>query len=152
MACVAATALVYAGYFYTGLIDSVSTFLTLLAVFSVPWIVAMIIGFLHRRGWFHADDLQVFNRGERGGRYWFTGGVNWRALGPWIVGAVAGMFFTNTAWFVGPGTDLTGGTDIGFLVSGVIVAVSYPIVLRVFPEPRAVFEEAAEPEREVVLR
>ena len=141
VACVAATALVYAGYFYTGLIDAVSTFLALLAVFSVPWIVSMIIGFRHRRGFFLPDDLQVFNRGERGGRYWFSHGVNWRALAPWLIGAGTGMLFTNTAWFVGPGTKLVGGTDIGFAVAGLIVAVLYPILLRLFPEPRAVFEE-----------
>ena len=23
-----------------------------------------------------------------GGRYWYTGGVNWRAIGAWVVGAV----------------------------------------------------------------
>jgi purine-cytosine permease-like protein len=139
LACAVATALVYAGYFWTGLIDSVSTFLSLLAVFSVPWIITMIIGFFHRRGFFWQDDLQVFNRGERGGRYWFTHGLNWRATAPWLIGAAAGMLFTNTAWFVGPGTDLTDGTDIGFAVSGAIVAVLYPLMLKLFPEPRELF-------------
>ena len=145
VACVGATALVYAGYFWTSLINSVSTFLSLLAVFSVPWIVTMIIGFVKRRGFFWQDDLQVFNRGERGGRYWFTGGLNWRATGPWLLGAAVGLLFTNTAWFVGPGTDLTDGTDIGFFVAGVIVAVLYPIVLKLFPEPRELFPPEATP-------
>jgi purine-cytosine permease-like protein len=139
LACVVATSLVYAGYFWSELIESVATFLSVLAVFSVPWIVTMIIGFVHRRGFFWQDDLQVFNRGERGGRYWFTGGLNWRATGPWLLGAGTGFFFTNTAWYVGPGTDLTDGTDIGFFVGGVIVAVLYPIVLKLFPEPRELF-------------
>ncbi len=139
VACVAATALVYAGYFFSGLIDSVSTFLSLLAVFSIPWIVIMIIGLYHRRGFYLQDDLQVFNRGERGGRYWFTGGLNWRAVGPWLIGAAIGLLFTNTAWYVGPGTDLTDGTDIGFFVAAVIVAIVYPLALRLFPEPREVF-------------
>jgi len=139
VACAAATGLVYAGYFWTGLVESVATFLSVLAVFSVPWIVLMIIGFVHRRGFFWQDDLQVFNRGERGGRYWFTGGLNWRATGPWLLGAGVGFFFTNTAWYVGPGTDLTNGTDIGFAVGGVIVAILYPIVLKLFPEPRELF-------------
>lgn len=150
VACVAATALVYAGYFYTGLVDAVSTFLALLAVFSVPWIVTMIIGFKHRHGFFWPEDLQVFNRGERGGRYWFSGGINWRAMGPWLVAASIGLLFTNTAWFVGPGTNWIAGTDIGFLVAGVIVAVLYPLMLKAFPEPRDVFapvEEGAETER-----
>jgi cytosine/uracil/thiamine/allantoin permease len=81
----------------------------------------------------------VFNRGERGGRYWFTGGLNWRAVGPWLIAAVVGFMFTNTAWFVGPGTDLTSGTDIGFFVGAVIVGVLYPLALRIWPEPRELF-------------
>ena len=141
VACVVATALVYAGYFFSGIIDAVSTFLSLLAVFSVPWIIIMIIGFLHRDGFYLIDDLQVFNRGERGGRYWFTGGLNWRAFTPWLIGASVGLLFTNTAWFVGPGTDLTDGTDVGFAVAGVIVLFLYPIALRLFPEPRNVFRD-----------
>jgi purine-cytosine permease-like protein len=148
VACVAATALVYAGYFFSGIIDAVATFLSVLAVCSVPWIIMMIIGFVHRRGFYHPDDLQVFNRGERGGRYWFAGGLNWRAFGPWLIAAVTGFMFTNTAWFVGPGTDLTDGTDIGFFVGGVIVAILYPLALRLWPEPRDVF--APEPAEGVV--
>lgn len=147
VACVVATALVFAGYFWSGLIDFVATFLSILAVFSVPWIIIMMIGFVHRRGFFFQDDLQVFNRGERGGRYWFSGGLNWRATGPWLLAAAVGLLFTNTAWFVGPGTDWTDGTDIGFAVSALIVTVLYPLMLRLFPEPRELFPHGADDTR-----
>ena len=143
VACLAATALVYAGYFWSGIIEAVSTALSILACFSVSWIVAMIIGFVHRKGFYLTDDLQVFNRGQRGGRYWFTHGLNWRATGPWLLGAAVGMLFTNTTWFLGPGSDLIGGWDIGFLVSAVITGVLYPVFLKLFPEPRYVFEDGA---------
>jgi purine-cytosine permease-like protein len=135
---------VYAGYFWSELIDAVATFLSVLAVCSVPWIITMIIGFVHRKGFFWPDDLQVFNRGERGGRYWFWHGINLRASGPWLLAATVGMFFTNTAWFTGPGTDLTDGTDVGFAVSGAIVAVLYPLMLKLFPEPRELFPDEGE--------
>jgi purine-cytosine permease-like protein len=142
VACAVATLLVYLGYFYSGIIDAVSTALSLLACFSVSWIVAMIIGFVHRKGWYLQDDLQVFNRGEKGGRYWFTHGLNWRATGPWLLGTAIGMFgFTNTAWFTGPGSKWLDGTDIGFAVSAVITAILYPIMLKLFPEPRNVFRD-----------
>lgn len=143
-ACGGATLLVYAGYFYSELIDSVSVFLALLAICSVPWIIIMTIGFFHRRGFYHIDDLQVFNRGERGGHYWFTHGLNWRALGVWVAAVVVSFFFTNTAWYVGPGTELTNGADVGFLVGGLIAAILYPLVLKIWPEPRSVF--APEPD------
>jgi purine-cytosine permease-like protein len=142
VACAVATLLVYLGYFYSGIIDAVSTALSLLACFSVSWIVAMIIGFVHRKGFYLQDDLQVFNRGEKGGRYWFTNGLNWRATGPWLLGTAVGMFgFTNTAWFTGPGSKWLDGTDIGFAVSAVITAILYPIMLKLFPEPREVFRD-----------
>lgn len=142
VACAAATVLVYLGYFYSGIIDTVSTALSLLACFSVSWIVAMIIGFVHRKGFYIQDDLQVFNRGEKGGRYWFAHGLNWRATGPWLFGTAVGMFgFTNTAWFTGPGSKLLDGADIGFAVSAVITAILYPIMLKLFPEPRYVFRD-----------
>ena len=112
VACLAATALVYAGYFWSGIIEAVSTALSILACFSVSWIVAMIIGFVHRKGFYLTDDLQVFNRGQRGGRYWFSHGLNWRATGPWLLGAAVGMLFTNTTWFLGPGpTSSASGTS-----------------------------------------
>jgi len=56
---------------------------------------------------------------------------------------VVGFFFTNTAWYVGPGTELTGGADVGFLVGAAIAAVGYPLALKIWPEPRAVFGPAA---------
>lgn len=141
VACVVATAIVYAGYFWSELINSVATFLSLLAVLSVPWIVIMIIGFIHRGGFYWPDDVQVFNRGERGGLYWFWHGLNLRATGPWLIGATVGIFFTNTAWWTAPGTEWTDGTDIGFAVSAVIVAVLYPLMLKLFPEPRELFPD-----------
>jgi purine-cytosine permease-like protein len=141
-ACALATALVYLGYFYSGIVDAVSTSLNLLVDFSVPWIVVMAIGLVHRRGFYLHDDLQVFNRGEKGGRYWFTHGLNWRATGPWLLSAAVGIFlFSNTAWYTSPGADLLGGTDIGFAVAAVLTGVLYPIMLKLFPEPRFVFRD-----------
>ncbi len=138
-ACGGAAILVYAGYFYSELINTVGVFLALLAICSVPWILIMTIGFVHRRGFYHVDDLQVFNRGQRGGHYWFNHGLNWRALGVWMVAVVAAFFFTNTAWYTGPGTELTGGADVGFIVGGVLAAILYPLALKLWPEPRSVF-------------
>ncbi|ART72510.1 hypothetical protein BTO20_31670 [Mycobacterium dioxanotrophicus] len=138
-ACGGATLLVYLGYFYTELMESVSVFLSLLVICSVPWIIIMIIGFIHRDGYYDVDDLQVFNRGERGGVYWFSHGLNWRALGVWATAVVVSFFFTNTAWYTGPGTELTNGADFGFIVGGVLTAVFYPLALRIWPEPRSVF-------------
>jgi purine-cytosine permease-like protein len=134
-----AFALVYLGTFVWSAIDSVSAFLALLAVIVTPWIVINVIGFVNRRGWYDHDDLQVFNRGERGGRYWFSGGYNVRAFAAWLPASIIGMLFSNTSFFTGPGADMLSGVDISFVVSGVLAGVLYATLLVLVPEPSTVF-------------
>jgi purine-cytosine permease-like protein len=153
LACAASAALVYVGHFNQAISAAVGVFLTLLACFSIPWIVMVVVGHFHRKAYYDADALQVFNRGERGGIYWYWHGFNPRGMGAWMVAATAGLFFTSNAWFVAPGAALAGGADIGFLVAGAVAAVLYPVVIWVFPEPREVYgeeEPAVEPVAEVV--
>ncbi len=71
-------AFIFIGRFAANLVQSVSTFAVLIITCTTPWMVIMIIGLLVRRGFYCPDDLQVFTRGEKGGRYWFTHGWNWR--------------------------------------------------------------------------
>jgi purine-cytosine permease-like protein len=135
-----AVALVYVGAFVTDMVDSVSVFLALLAMVIAPWMVIITIGFVARRGWYDPDDLQVFNRGERGGRYWFWRGISPRAFGAWLPAAAIGCLFSSTTWFTGPGADLVDGADISFVVSAVVAGVIYALTLRVSPEPSIVRE------------
>jgi len=101
--------------------------------------VIITIGHFHRRGYYHTDDLQVFNRGEKGGIYWFTGGLNAVGVGVWALSFAVGLLFTNNEWFTSPGAKLFGGLDLGFLAAGIVAAVAYPLALRMFPEPEELF-------------
>jgi purine-cytosine permease-like protein len=139
---VVAFALVYLGTFVWNAIDSVSAFLAVLAVIVTPWIVINAIGLVNRRGWYDPDDLQVFNRGERGGRYWFSGGCNVRAFGAWLPASLVGMLFSNTTFWTGPGAEWLDGVDISFLVSGVLAGVLYTALIVLMPEPSTVFGPA----------
>lgn len=139
VACALATALVYVGHFYSALANGVPIFLAVLACSSIPWIVILTIGHIHRRGYYDVSDLQVFNRGEKGGVYWFTGGLNYLAIGVWLLAVAAGLWFSHNQWFTGPGARWVGGLDVGFLVAGAVAAVLYPIALRAFPEPAELF-------------
>ena|SRR5882757_245043 len=139
LACAIATVLVYVGHFYSAIAGGVAVFLALLACSSIPWIVILTIGHFHRRGYYHTDDLQVFNRGEKGGVYWFTGGLNYVGVGVWGIAFACGLMFTNNGWFTSPGAELLGGLDTGFLVAGIVAAILYPLALRVFPEPAELF-------------
>ena len=67
-----AIAFVYIGNFVWDASAAVSAFLVLLVVVTTPWIVILSISYFYRRGYFLADDLQVFTRGQVGCRYWFT--------------------------------------------------------------------------------
>ncbi len=139
VACVLSAALVYFGHFYSAIVDGVSIFLTLLASFSIPWIIMVAIGHIRRRGYYDPDALQVFNRGQRGGIYWFTHGFNLPAMLVWSLSTTAGLLFSSNAWFTGPGSTLTGGLDLGFVAAGIAAAILYPLSLRLFPEPRDVY-------------
>jgi purine-cytosine permease-like protein len=136
-----AFALVYLGTFVWDAVDSVSAFLALLAVVGTPWIVINAIGFWNRRGWYDPDDLQVFNRGQRGGRYWFSAGLNWRALAAWLPASALGLLFVNTTLYIGPLNSSAGDVDIGCIVSGVLGGLVYLGLLAAFPEDADVFGE-----------
>jgi purine-cytosine permease-like protein len=107
---------------------------------TTPWMVIMIIGLVVRRGFYCPDDLQVFTRGEKGGRYWFTHGWNWRGLGAWIPSALVGLCFVNLpGQFVGPLGNLADGIDISLPVTLGLASVVYLVLLSLFPEPKSVF-------------
>lgn len=125
VACIMATALVYVGHYYAVVVASMSTILTLLITFTAPWIVVICLGHLAVRGNYHVEDLQVFNRGKRGGVYWYTRGVNIAAVAIWLGSSAIGLLFANNVWFTGPGATILGGIDIGFLVSAALAGVLY---------------------------
>ena len=122
------------------LLDSVNAFIGAIIICTTPWMIIMMLGFLVRRGYYAPEDVQVFNQGRTGGRYWFSDGVNWRGIVAWLPAAVAGLLF---AYFppliVGPFSDVAGGIDISLPVSIGLAAVIYLGLLFAFPEPRYVF-------------
>ncbi|MDD0845087.1 purine-cytosine permease family protein [Pseudomonas sp. Gutcm_11s] len=133
-------AFIFIGRFAFNLVQSVSTFAVLIITCTSPWMVIMLLGLLVRRGFYHADDLQVFTRGQRGGAYWFEGGWNWRGMGAWLPSAAIGLAFVNLpGQFVGPLGELAGGIDISLPVTLGIAALLYLTLLALFPEPPCVY-------------
>lgn len=137
---VIAIAFIFVGRFAFDVVQSISTFAVLIVTCTAPWMVVMMIGWATRRGWYDSDALQVFNRRQRGGRYWFRHGWNWRGLGAWLVSATLSICFVNLpGQFVGPLGDLAGGIDLSIPVGLGLAAVLYPVALRLFPEPADAF-------------
>lgn len=108
--------------------DSISAALLVLLALIAPWAAIVGIGYLRTRGTYDLDDLQVFNRRERGGKYWYTNGVNWRAVVAWVAGSVFGLLTVNTALYVGPLAYIANGFDISFIGSFTIAAVLYLVL------------------------
>ncbi|MGI8333034.1 purine-cytosine permease family protein [Actinomadura scrupuli] len=134
---------IFVGRFAANLTQSISTFATLIITCTAPWMVIMVLGYLTRRGWYDPDALQVFNRRQRGGRYWFAHGWNWRGMSAWLVSAVLALQFVNLpGQFVGPFGDLAGGVDISLPVGLAVAAIGYLALLFAFPEPREVYGPA----------
>jgi purine-cytosine permease-like protein len=117
--------LVYLGLLAPAVQESISAALLVLAELSAPWAVIVGIGFLQANGRYSADDLQVFNRGITGGRYWFTGGWYWPAALAWIIGSVVGLLTIQTPLFSGPLAGLAGGVDVSLLAAATVAAVVY---------------------------
>lgn len=130
---------IFVGNFVLDMVSSINAFATLIVLCTSPWMVIMMIGFVQRRGYYDVADLQVFNEGRRGGRYWFTNGVNWRAMAAWIPATVLGLLFANTPMIAGPLRGIAGGVDISLVITLLTAAVAYPLLTRLFPEPREVF-------------
>lgn len=138
-----ACALIFIGRFYFSLFDSISTFVSLIVVTTTPWMVIMMIGYLVRRGFYLPDAMQVFNRGQTGGPYWFQDGWNLAGMSAWIVSSVFALLMVNIpGHFVGWLGDLAGGLDVSLLVALALPTVLYPVCLKLFPEPRAIYGPA----------
>ena len=131
---------IFVGRFAANLSQSISTFATLIITCTAPWMIIMMLGYLTRRGWYDSDSLQVFNRRQQGGRYWFSHGWNWRGMGAWTASALVAIQFVNLpGQFVGPLGDLAGGVDISLPTGLGVATVLYLALLWLFPEPREAF-------------
>lgn len=136
----ASIALIFIGRFVANLVESVSTFAVVIITCTTPWTVIMLIGYISRRGFYRADDLQVFTRRQTGGAYWFSHGWNWRGLIAWVISTIVGVCFVNVpGQFVGPLGNYASGVDLSLPVTIVLSAILYFSLLRLFPEPAEVF-------------
>jgi hypothetical protein len=78
----------------------------------------------------------VFNRGERGGRYWFFRGFSIAACAAWIPAVVLGLLFADTSIYTGPLANTFGAGTGGFLcfvVAGGLGLILYPTFVYLLP-------------------
>lgn len=131
-----AVALLYLGVFAIDAVDAITAMTLILNGVAGPWVAINVVGFLvARRGVYDPTDLQVFNEGRTGGRYWFTAGWDLRAVIPFALASVCGILAVSTTVYVGPLADVAGGVDVSLLGAGLIAALGYLVTLRIWPEP-----------------
>jgi len=132
---VAAVILLYVGTFAFNAVDSITAMTLVLNGLAAPWVVINLVGFLlARRGRYDPGDLQAFNQGRHGGRYWFTGGWNPRAMLAWAAGSAFGLLAAQTELYTGPLANVAGGVDLSLLGSGLIAGAVYIAALTLWPE------------------
>ena len=100
----------------------------------------MMLGYRVRRGYYLPEAMQVFNRGQSGGPYWFWSGWNVAGMIAWVGSAIAALLTVNIpGHFVGPLGHIAGDVDISLVAAVALPLLMYPGFLRLFPEPCAVF-------------
>jgi purine-cytosine permease-like protein len=135
-----ACALVFVGRFIFTMADAITTFVSLIVVTTTPWMVIMTLGYLFRRGYYLPDALQVFNRQQIGGPYWYVHGWNIPGMTAWISSSILALLTVNIpGHFVGWLGDLAGGLDLSLGVAVIAPAVLYPLLLNIRPDPREVY-------------
>jgi purine-cytosine permease-like protein len=117
--------LVYLGLLAPTIQGAIGAALLILAELSAPWAVIVGIDFVKTGGRYDPDDLQVFNRRETGGRYWYAGGWHRGAVIAWAVGSVVGLLTIQTLLFSGPLSGVAAGVDVSLLLGALVAALIY---------------------------
>ncbi|MEU6984864.1 cytosine permease [Streptomyces sp. NPDC046324] len=123
-----ATAFVFLGHFASDAQSAMTSFVLLLTAIGTPWAVITLIGHARCRGAYDPEALQVYNRGARGGAYWFSAGWHPRATVCWALGAAVGLASVSTPLYEGPLLALTGGIDCSFVLSALVGGVLYAVL------------------------
>ncbi|MFI2258395.1 cytosine permease [Streptomyces tubercidicus] len=84
------------------------------------------------------ESLQVYNRGTRGGVYWYRAGRHIRATPAWALGSAVVLLGVDTPLHRGPLLPLTGGIDLSFLLAAAVGGTAYLILTVRDPRPVAV--------------
>ncbi|MFD9737434.1 purine-cytosine permease family protein [Umezawaea sp. NPDC059074] len=131
--CTVAMAAVGVGVLYVGAIaydaiGSISTFILFLLALIAPWSAIMLVGFAQRGGRYAPDELLG------PGRYWFTAGVNLRAVAAFLPAVVLGLLLAANPVYTGPLAGIAGGVDLSCVVPFVVAGAGYFLLCKAFPE------------------
>ncbi|MEY3606932.1 MAG: transrane transport protein [Actinomycetota bacterium] len=125
-----ATLLVFLGKFAYDAAAAVTNSVLFLTALATSWTAISLYGYLKIKGQFDQSDLQVFNTGRTGGRYWFTSGWNLKALVAWAVGSLVGIFGISSVDYVGPISNALQGVDVSIPLAAITGLALYVVLQR----------------------
>ena len=128
---VVGTVFVFLGTFVWDATNTVLAFVQLFGVTVAPWIAIVVIGHFFIKARYDTDGLQVFNRHQHGGPYWYWHGWNMPACLSWAVGSAIGLLFLDTTLYEGPWSQVANGVDLSWLSATVIAAILYTVAMLV---------------------
>jgi purine-cytosine permease-like protein len=111
----------------TSFLNNLIAFVTIMVVTATPWMVIIGIHYLIARGDYEPLDLHAFAIPGARGRYWYTAGLNLRALLAWACAVALGLMFSATTLFTGPLVSSVKGIDLSWLVAAVTGGVVYTL-------------------------
>ena len=118
------TGLVFIGKFVYDAEAAVTNSVLFLTSLAASWIAISLFGYYKNKGSFDKAALQIFNKRETGGKYWFTGGWNLKATFSWIIGSIVGILGISTVDYVGPIATALGDVDVsvpGAVISALVI-------------------------------
>ena len=118
------TGLVFIGKFVYDAEAAVTNSVLFLTSLAASWIAISLFGYYRNKGSFDKAALQIFNKRETGGKYWFTGGWNLKATFSWIIGSIVGILGISTVDYVGPIAAALGDVDVsvpGAVISALVI-------------------------------
>ena len=121
-------ALVFVGKFVFDAEAAVTNSVLFLTALATAWASISMFMYWRTKGSFDLVDLQAFNSGKSGGKYWYTAGWNFKAVIAWSLGSACGIFGISSADYVGPISEAFGGVDLS-VPTAAIVAIAVVTVL-----------------------
>ncbi|MCY0881995.1 MAG: cytosine permease, partial [Firmicutes bacterium] len=105
----------YALFVAKGFLGFFENFLGLSILVIGPWTGMYLADFLARKGHYDSRALMDFTPH---GRYWYTGGVNWAAIGTFLLSSFLAFWTVNSTLWVSPlSKSLLGGADLSAFVA-----------------------------------
>jgi purine-cytosine permease-like protein len=118
----------------TNFLASLEAFVTIMVAVATPWMVIVGIHYVMNRGRYTPEDLHTFAIPGARGSYWYTSGLNPRALFAWACGVLLALLFSTTSLFTGSLESSVKGVDLSWLMGAVGGGVVYLVLTLLVPD------------------